>query len=57
MTLRSSQELRDSAKEFREMAPAGADPRLRESLLEVADEFEAEATRLESVTDQRGDPQ
>jgi hypothetical protein len=37
------------------MASAGADPPLRESLLQVADEFEAEADRLEGVTDQRGD--
>jgi hypothetical protein len=55
MTLRSPRELRNSAKEFREMASAGADPPLRESLLQVADEFEAEADRLEGVTDQRGD--
>jgi hypothetical protein len=30
---------------------------LRESLLEVADEFDAEAARLDSITDQPGDPQ
>jgi hypothetical protein len=46
MTLRSPQELRASAKEFREMASANGDFRLRESLLEVAGEFEAEAARL-----------
>ena len=39
------------------MASAGADPPLRESLLQVADEFEAEAARLECDTDQQCDPQ
>jgi hypothetical protein len=57
MALRSPRELRDSAKVFRDMASASADSRFREALLEVADEFEAEAARLESVTDQRGDSQ
>jgi hypothetical protein len=36
---------------------ASADPRLRAALLEVADEFEAEAARLECDTDQQCDPQ
>jgi hypothetical protein len=39
------------------MASANGDPCLRDSLLEVADEFDAEAARLDGVTDQRGDPQ
>jgi hypothetical protein len=47
--------LRDNAKEFREMAQAGGDPRLRAALLLVAEEFEAEADRLEGPMDQPGD--
>jgi hypothetical protein len=51
----TSQELRDRARGFREMATAGEDPRLKASLLLVAEEFEAEAARLEGPTDQHGD--
>jgi hypothetical protein len=47
MAIRSGQELRDSALEFREMAATGSDVRLREALLLVAKEFEQEAARLE----------
>jgi hypothetical protein len=54
MALRTPQELRDSAREFREMASAGGDPRLREALLLVAEEFEAEADRLEGLPNQHG---
>ena len=56
MAIRTAQELRDNAKEFREMAQAGGDPRLRAALLLVAEEFEAEAARLEGLTDQPGEP-
>jgi hypothetical protein len=47
MAIRSRQELRDSALEFREMAATGGDARLRLELLVVAEEFEQEAARLE----------
>jgi hypothetical protein len=51
MALRTPQEFRDRAKEFRDMASAGEDARLREALLLVADEFEAEAAWLEGLPD------
>ncbi len=48
MAERTAAELRAQAKEFREMAASGSDPRLQEALLLVAEEFEREAERLET---------
>jgi hypothetical protein len=52
MSVHTPSKLREAAKEFREMAPLGDDIRLQAALLLVADEFEAEAVRLEGLTDQ-----
>jgi hypothetical protein len=56
MALRSPQEMRDSAKEFREMASQGADIRLQAALLLVAEEFDREAERLEGMADDSAIP-
>ncbi len=51
MRLRTSQELRETASDFRKMAKEGDDLRLREALLLVAEEFEREAARLTGAGD------
>jgi hypothetical protein len=56
MAIRSGQELRDSALEFREIAATGSDVRLRDALLLVAEEFEQEAARLEDDACRTDDP-
>jgi hypothetical protein len=48
MAERTAAELRDRAKELREMAAMGSDQRLQEALLLVADEFEQEAASLDA---------
>lgn len=47
MPVRSAAELRIAAEEFRQMATEGDDPRLKDALLLVADEFEQEAAATE----------
>jgi hypothetical protein len=49
MAVRTPAELRISAERFREMAGEGEDPRLHAALLLVADEFEREAARVETL--------
>jgi hypothetical protein len=56
MRLRTVEELRESAKEFRETAKMGNDFRLREALLLVAEEFEREAARLDGIADGEAKP-
>jgi hypothetical protein len=56
MAANTPQQLRDAAKEFREMAPLGDDLRLQVAPLTVAEEFEIEANRLEGLADQPGEP-
>jgi hypothetical protein len=56
MRLRTSEELREAAKNFREMAETGYDLRLREALLLVAEEFEREAARLDGAAHDAGGP-
>jgi hypothetical protein len=56
MAMRSGQELRDSALEFREMAATGSDVRLREALLLIAEEFEQEAALQEGHADEADSP-
>ena len=56
MPNRTKQQLLDRASELREMADAGDDLRLRQSLLQVAEEFEQEAAKLSDV-DQAEPPQ
>ncbi len=46
MPSRTKQQLLDRASELRAMASAGDDLGLRQSLLQVAEEFELEAARL-----------
>jgi hypothetical protein len=56
MRLRTAEELREAAKDFRELAETGDDLRLREALLLVAEEFEREAARLDGIADGEGKP-
>jgi hypothetical protein len=56
MAMRTPTQLRDAAEEFRDMAPLGDDLRLQAALFQVADEFDAEADRLEGLMDPPGVP-
>jgi hypothetical protein len=56
MAIRTRQELRDTALEFREMAAAAGDVRLRDALLLVAEEFEREAAPLEGDAGKADEP-
>lgn len=49
MAERTAAELRDRAKELREMAAKGSDPALHAALLLVAQEFDREAGTVEAV--------
>jgi hypothetical protein len=56
MAIRSGQEMRDDALNFRGMAATGSDFRLRGALLLVAEEFEQEAARVEGDAGQADEP-
>ena len=49
MAMRKPAELRDSAKQFREMAIEGTDVRLQAALLLVANELEIEADTIQAT--------
>ncbi len=51
MALRDASELRRLARRYRRMVEYGDDPILKDELLNLADEFEQEAAKMEAEDD------